>query len=193
MFALASSVTARQIALGSSQVAGWADQIHLPIVMNDWFSLPTGTPTFTSTPTPTPTSTSTATSTSTPTPTGTPTSTPTPTGTSTATSTPTRTPTGTSLPTLTLTVTQSPLAIYPPIMIYTAKLSYVPSTTSAQLRVDFYNFTRTSVEYLGSAPVSHTGQAELGRQMKPGEYTAIARVVIDSHVIWSNAVTYQVR
>jgi hypothetical protein len=77
-------------------------------------------------------------------------------------------------------------------MIYTAQLSYVPSTTSTQLRVDFYNLAGANMEYLGSAPVTQTGQAELSRQMKPGTYTAIARVMINSHVIWSNIVTYKV-
>jgi len=179
VFALASSITVIQTALGSSPIAGWVNQVHLPLVMNDALSLPTSTPTFTTT--------------STPTQTDTPTSTPTLTSTSTDTLTPTPTSTSTSTPTLTLTVKQSPLTIWPPIMIYTAQLSYVPSITTAQLKVDFYNLAGTRVEYLGSAPVNQQGQAELSRQMKPGTYTAIARVVINAQVVWSNPVTYQVR
>jgi hypothetical protein len=148
VLALASSIPARQTAHGSSQIAGWVNQVHLPLVMYDSPSLPTSTPTSTSTPTPT--------------------------------------------PTLTLTVTQSPLAIWPPIMIYTAQLNYVPPTTTAHLKVDFYNLAGARVEYLGSAPVNQTGQAQLSRQVKPGTYTAIARVMINSQVIWSNIVTYEV-
>ena len=97
------------------------------------------------------------------------------------------------MPELKLAVTQSPLAIYPPIMIYTAQLSYMPPTPSAQLKVDFYNISGTKVEYLGSAPVNQAGQAVLSKQIHPGTYSAIARVVINSHVIWSNIVTYKVR
>jgi hypothetical protein len=96
------------------------------------------------------------------------------------------------MPTLTLTVTQSPLTIYPPIMIYTAQLSYVPSITSTQLMVDFYNLEGTGLVYLGSSPLNQKGQAVLSKQMKPGTYSAIARVMINSHLIWSNIVTYKV-
>jgi len=77
-------------------------------------------------------------------------------------------------------------------MIYTAQLGYVPPTPSVHLNVDFYNLAGTRVEYLGSAPVTQTGQAVLSKQMNPGTYTTIARVVINSQVIWSNTVTYQV-
>jgi hypothetical protein len=97
-----------------------------------------------------------------------------------------------SLPTLTLTVTQSPLAVYPPIMIYTAQLSFVPPATSVQLKVDFYNLAGTGLEYLGSAPLNPAGQAVLSRQIYPGEYNALAGMRFNSHEIWSNIVPYKV-
>lgn len=90
-----------------------------------------------------------------------------------------------------LTVTQSPLAIYPPIMIYTAQLTVLIPTPSAGFTVDFYNLSEIGLEYLGSV-VTWTGQAVLSRQIKPGTYTAIARVVINSHAFWSNEVNYKV-
>jgi hypothetical protein len=95
-------------------------------------------------------------------------------------------------PTLTLTVTQSPLTVYPPIMIYTAQLSYVPPTPSTQLKIDFFNLSWTDWEYLGLAIVSPKGEAVLSKQMHAGTYLAIARVVINSRSIWSNAVIYMV-
>jgi hypothetical protein len=95
-------------------------------------------------------------------------------------------------PRLTLTVTQSPLTVYPPIMIYTAQLSYVPPAPSTQFKVDFFNLSWTGWEYLGSAIVNPKGEAVLSKQMHAGKYTAIARVVINSRSIWSNAVTYKV-
>jgi hypothetical protein len=97
-------------------------------------------------------------------------------------------------PTLKLSVTQSPLTIYPPVMIYTAQLSYVPPTPSALLKVDYYNVADTGgLVYLGSATVDKTGKAVLNKQMHPGTYTAIARVVINQQVVWSNRVVYTVR
>ena len=97
-------------------------------------------------------------------------------------------------PTLKLTVTQSPLTIYPPMMIYTAQLSYMPSPASTQLKVDFYNLlpSGTGMQYLGSAPVDSTGKAVLNKQMTAGTYTAISSIVINSLTIWSNKVTYKV-
>jgi hypothetical protein len=97
-------------------------------------------------------------------------------------------------PTLKLTVEQSPLTVYPPFMIYTAQLSYVPTNSSTQLTVDFYNLTAsgTTMEYLGSAPVDKTGKAVLSKQMKAGSYTAIASIVINTQTIVSNKVTYKV-
>lgn len=97
-------------------------------------------------------------------------------------------------PILKLSVTQSPITIYPPVMIYTAQLSYVPPTPSALLKVDFYNVADTGgLVYLGSATVDKTGKAVLNRQMPRGTYTAIARVVINQQEIWSNKVPYKVR
>jgi hypothetical protein len=97
-------------------------------------------------------------------------------------------------PTLKLGVTQSPLTVYPPIMIYTAQLSYVPPTPTTQLVVDFYNqsSTGTAIVYLGSAPVNSTGKAVLNKQMTAGTYTAIAKIVIGTQTIWSNKVLYKV-
>jgi hypothetical protein len=95
------------------------------------------------------------------------------------------------VPPIRLTVTQSPLAIYPPIMIYTAQLTVLIPTPSAGFTVDFYNLSGIGLEYLGSV-VTQTGQAVLSRQMNPGTYTAIARMVINSQVYWSNEVTYKV-
>ncbi|MGA2489393.1 MAG: hypothetical protein ABSF99_04295 [Anaerolineales bacterium] len=96
-------------------------------------------------------------------------------------------------PTLKLTVTQSPLTIYPPVMIYKAQLSSLPTTSSVQLKVDFYNMAGTGLVYLGSAPVDRTGTAVLNRQMKAGTYTAISRIVINWQIIWSNKVMYKVQ
>lgn len=95
-------------------------------------------------------------------------------------------------PTLKLAVTRSPLAIYPPVMLYTAQLSNAAPTSTAQWKVDYYHLAGTGLVYLGSAPVDSTGQAVLSKQMSPGTYTAIARVVINQQVIWSNKVIYTV-
>ncbi len=96
------------------------------------------------------------------------------------------------MPELNLTVTQSPLTIYPPIMIYTAQVDCLPTTTSSKLKVDFYNLSGNTLEYLGSAPMDQTGKAVLSKPMVPGTYTAIARMLINSQAIWSNTVTYKV-
>ena len=97
-------------------------------------------------------------------------------------------------PTLKLTVAQSPLTVYPPIMIYTAQLSYVPSPISTKLKVDFYNLlpSGTGMQYLGSALVDSTGKAVLNKQMTAGTYTAIASILINTQTIWSNKVTYKI-
>jgi hypothetical protein len=100
-----------------------------------------------------------------------------------------------TLPTLKLTVTQSPLAIYPPIMIYTAQLSPAPTSSSTVLTVDFYNQIggqMPPIQYLGSAPMDKTGKAVLNKQMPAGTYTAFAQVVIGTQTIVSNKVTYKV-
>jgi len=96
------------------------------------------------------------------------------------------------MPELKLSVTQSPLTIYPPIMIYTAELDCAPTTSSAVLKVDFYNLSGNKLEYLGSAPIDQTGKAVLSKSRYPGTYTAIARVVINTREIWSNPVMYTV-
>jgi hypothetical protein len=99
-----------------------------------------------------------------------------------------------TLPTLKLSVTKSPLTVYPPIMIYTAQLSFVPPTPTTQLVVDFYNVspTGTAVVYLGSAPVDSTGKAVLNKQMTAGTYTAVSKIVIGTQTIFSNKVLYKV-
>ena len=101
-------------------------------------------------------------------------------------------------PVLKLSVTQSALTVYPPIMIHRAQLGYLPPMPSAKLRVDYYHVpstspaTSTALFHLGSAPVDRNGVAVLGKQIKTGTYTAIARIVINRQVIWSNKVTYKV-
>ena len=99
-----------------------------------------------------------------------------------------------TLPTLKLSVTQSPLAIYPTIMIYTAQLSFVPSPVSTQWKVDFYNLlpSGTGMQYLGSASVDATGKAVLNKQMPAGAYTALSSILIGTQTIVSNKVTYKV-
>lgn len=101
-------------------------------------------------------------------------------------------------PLLKLSVTQSPLTVYPPFMIHRAQLSYLPPTPSARLIVDFYHLTstgtatNTGLVYLGLAPVDRTGAAVLSKQIKAGTYTAIARIVINRQVVWSNKIIYKV-
>lgn len=98
------------------------------------------------------------------------------------------------LPQLKLSVTQSPLAIYPPIMIYTAQLSYVPIITTAVLKVEFYHLQLGSYRmiYLGSARVDKTGKAVLSKQIRPGKYVALSKIIIYNKIIWSNKVEYKV-
>ncbi|MCX8129449.1 MAG: hypothetical protein N3I35_05035 [Clostridia bacterium] len=105
----------------------------------------------------------------------------------------------TELPTLKLSVQQSLLHIYPPIMIYTAQLSFIPPSPSTALKVEFYNIvpgptptSPTQVVFLGSAPVDSTGKAVLSKQIMPGTYTAISKIVISTNTIWSNKVDYKV-
>jgi hypothetical protein len=163
---------------------------------------PTGTPIFTASPTDTPTAL--ATSTETPTLSATPICqlpSPTPASCSSTSAlgcTPTPThppvfiPTGTYVPALKLTVAQSPLTIYPPIMIFTAKLMVLIPIPSTGMRVDFYNLVGYSLEYLGSGQIGNNGEALLNKQMCPGIYTTIARAEINNLALWSNPVTYTV-
>lgn len=101
------------------------------------------------------------------------------------------------LPTLKLSVQQSPLAVYPPIMVYTAQLSFVPPVISNTLKVDFYNVGNSTdpalLIYLGSASVDKSGKAVLSKQMKPGKYTGVSKIIINSNTIWSNKVDYLVQ
>jgi hypothetical protein len=101
------------------------------------------------------------------------------------------------VPDMKLSVVQSPLAIYPPFMVYTAQLSFMPPIISTQLVADFYNInsdgTSTSLlDYLGSVPFDSTGKAVLGKQIKPGIYIAVAKTVINGVTVWSNKVEYTV-
>ena len=216
---LASSLPAMQKALGGSQTEAWVNARFLPLVMNDPLSAPSATPTFTptatasptltGTPTPSATPTDTPTSTATPTDTPSPSATPichlpspTPACTSTSTSTqdctptpihpPIFTPTGAYIPALKLTVTQSPLTIFPPVMIFTAELRVMIPIPSTGVKVDFYNLAGTGLEYLGSGMIGNHGEAVLNKQMCPGKYTTIARAEVNSLVLWSNAVAYTV-
>ncbi len=101
------------------------------------------------------------------------------------------------LPDLKLAVEQSPLTVYPPIIIYTAQLGFMPPIISNQLVADFYHINPDSssaiLEYLGSVPFDKTGKAVFFKQIKPGIYTAIAKTVINGLVVWSNRVEYIVR
>jgi hypothetical protein len=100
-------------------------------------------------------------------------------------------------PVLKLTVEQSPLEIYPPIMIYTATLNYFPPVTAECLKVAFYNIDESSESadsgYLGSAVFNREGKAVLSKQIRPGKYVAIAKTRIHWRVIVSNKVKYIVR
>jgi hypothetical protein len=101
------------------------------------------------------------------------------------------------LPTLKLTVEQLPAFCWPPLMGYTAQLSFVPPVISNLLKADFYNIdpndTTNAMKYIGSAPFDNTGKAFLAKQMPLGKYVGIARTVINGSVIWSNRVEYVVR
>lgn len=97
------------------------------------------------------------------------------------------------LPTLKLTVEPSMLAIYPPYMVYTAQLSFVPPTSTAVLTADYYNVRGPALIYLGSARVDRTGKAVFTKQMPKGTYIGIARVVLSNQqVVWSPEVIYTV-
>jgi len=102
-----------------------------------------------------------------------------------------------ALPQLKLSVEESPLAVYPPYMIYTAQLSFIPPVTSSILVADFYNINTNTdpviLDYLGSSPFDKTGKAVFVKQMKTGIYTAIAKTTINGIVVWSNKVEYKVR
>jgi hypothetical protein len=99
-------------------------------------------------------------------------------------------------PTLKLTVEMSPLDIWPPMMIYTAQLSYMPPVITNVPMCDFYNIPVDSTSnispYIGSAPFDKTGKAVLSKQIKPGAYVAYAQTKINSMLIVSNKVEYKV-
>lgn len=100
------------------------------------------------------------------------------------------------LPTLKLTVTQSPLAVYPPYIIFTAQLSFMPPNSAVKPKADFYNFDLNSTVgnsgYIGSAYFDNTGKAVFSKQIPRGAYVAQAKVVIDGKTIESNKVEYKI-
>lgn len=95
-------------------------------------------------------------------------------------------------PTLTLTVEKSPLDVWPPAMIYTAKLSIPPPSNT--LPCDFYNAVEGSSVWtkIGSAPFDKNGVAKITVQMNPGSYQALAKTTVYGTVITSNIVHYKV-
>ena len=100
-------------------------------------------------------------------------------------------------PDLTLTVQQSQIAIYPPIMIYTATLNWpLPISTTTQIVVDFYNgpaITMPPMVLIGSAILDPTtGKAVLNKQMQAGSWEAVARTTINGTTLVSNAVFYKI-
>lgn len=101
-------------------------------------------------------------------------------------------------PSLTLTVQQSPLAVYPPMMIYTAKLNNwpLPIDNATSIKVDFYRGlvnVNTPMPLIGSAIMDpKTGIAVLNKQMDRGYYVAVAKTVINGISLTSNTVYYKV-
>lgn len=105
---------------------------------------------------------------------------------------------GPAPPTMKLTVEFSPLDVYPPYLIYTAQLSYMPPINSTMLKADFYHFLLDSPVasvapvYLGSATFDKTGKAVLWKQINRGAYSAFAKTAINGVIIYSNKVEYKV-
>jgi hypothetical protein len=99
-------------------------------------------------------------------------------------------------PTLKITVEKSPLTIYPPLIIYTAQLSYMPTGTATIPVCDFHNIDFNSpsqiAPIIGSVPFDVTGKAVLRIQIKPGSYIAFAQTKINGKDIYSNRVQYKV-
>lgn len=97
-----------------------------------------------------------------------------------------------TIPTLTLTVEKSPLAVWPPMMIYTAKLSPIPASGTSPC--NFLNSPEGVPMWtrIGSAPFDSTGKAQISVQMNPGSYQAVANTTINGTVITSNIVHYKV-
>lgn len=99
-------------------------------------------------------------------------------------------------PTLRITVEQSPLTIYPPTMIYTAQLSYIPPVATTIPVCDFHNIDFNSpsaiAPIIGSVPFDSTGKAVLRVQIKPGSYIAFAKTKLNGKIIYSNRVEYKV-
>ena len=110
-------------------------------------------------------------------------------------------------PMLSLKVTISPITIYPPLVVFTATLSRLSSSGDIPPVVDYFLVSPSlcfsspssigilcdpSLTYLGSARVNQHGEAVFSRQMKPGAYTAVARVNVAGTTIWSSYVSFQV-
>lgn len=99
---------------------------------------------------------------------------------------------GEGIPTLTLTVEKSPLDVWPPAMIYTAKLSIPPPSNTSPC--DFYNAPEGSSVWtqIGSAAFDRNGVAKITVQMNPGAYQSVAKTMVYGTVISSNIVHYKV-
>jgi hypothetical protein len=98
------------------------------------------------------------------------------------------------VPTMTLTVEPAPTMGPLPMTMYTAQLSFMPTTSTTQLVAYFYNITSPMgpIILLGSAPFDRTGKAVLIKHLDPGTYTAQASTVINTITVKSNTVTYKV-
>ena len=96
------------------------------------------------------------------------------------------------IPTLTLTVEKSPLDVWPPMMIYTAKLSCPPPST--ELKCNFLNSPDLLPAWIpiGSDLFDNNGVAQISVQMNPGGYQAMAETTINGTLIRSNIVRYKV-
>ncbi|MCL6590706.1 MAG: hypothetical protein K6U80_12205 [Firmicutes bacterium] len=101
-----------------------------------------------------------------------------------------------TIPALKLTVTPSMLTVYPPYMIFTAQLSFMPPITTVRLKADFYNFDLNAPSntsgYIGSAYFDNTGKAVFSKQIPQGAYVALAKTVINGKLVESNKVEYKV-
>jgi hypothetical protein len=110
-------------------------------------------------------------------------------------------------PMLSLKVTISPITIYPPLVLFTATVSRLPSSGDIPPVVDYFLVSPSlcfssalstgilcspTLNYLGSAQVNRYGEAVFSQQMKAGAYTAVARINISGATIWSSNVSFQV-
>ena len=98
------------------------------------------------------------------------------------------------VPTMKLTVEPAPTMGPLPMTMYTAQLSFMPTTSTTQLVATFCNITTPTgpIYLLGTAPFDRTGKAVLIKHLDPGVYTAQASTVINTITVKSNTVTYKV-